>query len=141
MITEDRARPGEERKVFNVGPGSVINLTSFTHYTPNTQIGFKPPKGMVAVFMLLGNADKKNPDSFDCEQALRRIGWAPMHEVPNRQGELQEQRDELVEVLTQCRSALNTAYHDVADEVGRQVIARRIEAASAIIAKAKGGAV
>lgn len=138
--------------MFNVGPGSVINLTSFTHYTPNTQIGFKPPKGMVAVFMLLGNADKKNPDSFDCEQALRRIGWAPMHEVPNKQIELellQEQRDELLKALLLAQYVPltgNPTHQELVEFWEYEKTQGRGDADDqlfilSVIAKAKGGAV
>lgn len=108
--------------MFDVKPGAVINLTSFTHYTPTLQVGFKPPKGMVAVFMLLGNADKKNPDSFDCEQALRRLGWAPMHE-------------DILAALEDLRTTQLCLREFTASEIAD--IQRR---ADYLIAKAKGGA-
>jgi len=59
----------------SVGPGDIINMASFTAYQPNVQASFKAPRGRVAVFMLLGDADKKSPDTFDCHKALNDLGW------------------------------------------------------------------
>lgn len=60
-----------------MNPGDIVQMTSFTHCQPGMRVSFKAPSGRVAVFMLLGDADKKDPDSFDCFAALKEIGWVP----------------------------------------------------------------
>lgn len=57
--------------------GDVVNMTSWTHYQPNIQASYRAPKGRVGVFLLLGDADKKSPDSFDCAAAINNLGWFP----------------------------------------------------------------
>lgn len=59
----------------SVDKGDVVCMAGFTAWQPNIQASFKPPKGRVAMFLLLGDADKKNPESFDPAQALNSIGW------------------------------------------------------------------
>lgn len=55
--------------------GNLVNMVSFTHHQPTLKVGFSAPKGRVAVFLLLGDADKKDPDSFDAVRALSSLGW------------------------------------------------------------------
>lgn len=57
--------------------GDVTNMTHWTHYQPDIQCGYKAPRGRVGVFLLLGDADKKAPETFDAVQALRNLGWSP----------------------------------------------------------------
>lgn len=111
----------------NCGPGSVINLTNFTHYTPSMQVGFKPPKGMVAVFMLLGNADKKDPNSFDPEAAIRALGWVPATDSAD-----------LLSALEGMVAVAEKNIYPQPDKDGTPWA--KLEAARAAIAKAKGGA-
>ena len=61
--------------------GDVVNMTSWTHYQPNIQAGYRAPKGRVGVFLLLGDADKKAPESFDCVAAINNLGWFPKQET------------------------------------------------------------
>jgi hypothetical protein len=60
--------------MITLGIGDVVNLTSITSYTPTLQATFKPPKGKVFVAVLIGVADKKDPDNFDVEKALNELG-------------------------------------------------------------------
>lgn len=55
--------------------GDVVLMNSFTAQGQGCSASFKPPKGRLAVFLLLGDAEKKDPESFDCEKALRDMGW------------------------------------------------------------------
>lgn len=38
-------------------------------------------KSSKAVFLLIGDCDKQDPESFDCDQALRDLGWVRSDEV------------------------------------------------------------
>lgn len=55
--------------------GDVVLMNSFLAQGEGCSVSFKLPKGRQAVFLLLGDADKKDPESFDCEKALRDMGW------------------------------------------------------------------
>lgn len=57
--------------------GDVVNMTHWTHFQPNIQISYRAPKGRVGVFLLLGDADKKSPETFDAVGAIRALGWVP----------------------------------------------------------------
>lgn len=57
--------------------GDVVNMTHWTHFQPNIQASYRAPKGRVGVFLLLGDADKKAPESFDAAGAIRALGWVP----------------------------------------------------------------
>nr|WP_294974960.1 hypothetical protein [uncultured Pseudomonas sp.] len=57
--------------------GDVTNMTHWTHYQPDIQCGYKAPRGRVGVFLLLGDADKKAPETFDPVAAIRALGWVP----------------------------------------------------------------
>lgn len=61
--------------------GDVVLMNGFTAQGRNCSASFKPPKGRYAVFLLLGDADKKDPESFDCDKALRDMGWVKADEV------------------------------------------------------------
>lgn len=61
--------------------GDVVLMNSFIAQGMNCSASYKPPKGRQAVFLLLGDCDKKDPESFDCEQALRDMGWVRADEV------------------------------------------------------------
>jgi len=61
--------------------GSVVYSPYFKHTTPDLQVGYKAPRGRTLVFICLGDADKKDPDGFDAEQALRDMGWIPETEA------------------------------------------------------------
>lgn len=55
--------------------GDVIFQTTFKHCQPTIQASFAAPKGRVAVMLLLGDADKKDPYEFDPNKALNDLGW------------------------------------------------------------------
>ena len=55
--------------------GDVVNMTHWNAYQPGIQAGYKPPLGRVGVFLLLGDADKKAPETFDAMAAMRALGW------------------------------------------------------------------
>lgn len=61
--------------------GDVVLMAGFTAQGQGCSASFKPPKGRYAVFLLLGDADKKDPETFDCEAALRAMGWVREDEV------------------------------------------------------------
>lgn len=61
--------------------GDVVNMTHWTHFQPNIQVSYKPQKGRVGVFLLLGDADKKAPKTFDAAGAIRALGWVPGNEI------------------------------------------------------------
>lgn len=61
--------------------GDVVNMTHWTHFQPNIQVSYKPQKGRVGVFLLLGDADKKAPKTFDAIGAIRALGWVPGSEI------------------------------------------------------------
>jgi hypothetical protein len=67
--------------MIRLSAGGVVNLASLTHHLPDMQMGFKAPKGEVFVCVLLGTADKKDPDAFDVTAALRRLGWVTRQEM------------------------------------------------------------
>lgn len=92
--------------------GDVFCMAGFTAWQPTCSASFKPPKGRVAVVLLLGDADKKNPDSFDPALVLNQIGW---HREDGEliQG-LMRQNEELQKAVE-----LHAGYHAKADEVDR----------------------
>lgn len=55
--------------------GDVVNMTHWNAFQPGIQAGYKPPLGRVGVFLLLGDADKKAPETFDAAAAIRALGW------------------------------------------------------------------
>lgn len=55
--------------------GDVVNMTHWNAFQPGIQAGYKPPLGRVGVFLLLGDADKKAPETFDAMAAMRDLGW------------------------------------------------------------------
>lgn len=55
--------------------GDVFCMAGFTAWQPTCSASLKPPKGRVAVVLLLGDADRKDPDSFDPVLALNQLGW------------------------------------------------------------------
>lgn len=55
--------------------GDVVNMTHWNAFQPGIQAGYKPPLGRVGVFLLLGDADKKAPETFDAGAAMRALGW------------------------------------------------------------------
>jgi uncharacterized protein YutE (UPF0331/DUF86 family) len=66
----------------------------------------------------------------------RMINWAgAMRDMRSRPDPRQQLIDEMVEVLTRCRSVLITAYHDIEDETARAVIQRRINSINSVLAK------
>ena len=79
----------------NIIIGDLINQTSFTHYTPSLQVRFAAPKGRVAVMLLLGDTDKKAPETFDATAALNRLGWIAETELEDAQSQLAALREEL----------------------------------------------
>ena len=79
----------------NINIGDLINQTSFTHYTPNLQVRFAAPKGRVAMMLLLGDADKKAPETFDATAALNNLGWIAETELDAAQSQLAALREEL----------------------------------------------
>jgi hypothetical protein len=79
----------------NINIGDLINQTSFTHYTPNLQVRFAAPKGRVAMMLLLGDADKKAPETFDATAALNNLGWIAETELTDTQSQLAALREEL----------------------------------------------
>lgn len=75
----------------NINIGDLINQTGFTHYTPNLQVRFGVPKGRVSVMLMLGDADKKAPETFDAKAALNGLGWVEetrLTEAEHRNSEL-----------------------------------------------------
>lgn len=60
--------------------GDVVLMSGFTAQGQGCSASFKPPKGQFAVFLLLGDVDKKAPESFDCDQALNDMGWIAFEE-------------------------------------------------------------
>ncbi len=61
--------------------GDVVLTNGFTAQGDGCSASFRPEKGKYAVFLLLGEADKRDPQSFDCDKALRDMGWFPNQEV------------------------------------------------------------
>lgn len=59
----------------DLNTGDVVLMSSFIAQGKGISASFKPQKGRYAVFLLLGDADKNDPESFDCEKALRDMGW------------------------------------------------------------------
>lgn len=57
-------------RVGDVIPQSVIRVDR-----PNIKATFKPGTGRVAMLLILGDADKKDPDSFDSVKAMKDLGW------------------------------------------------------------------
>lgn len=100
----------------SVRPGDIVIMTGFTSWQPTVQASFKPPKGDVAVFLLLGNAEKKNPGAFDPEAALRRIGWYPESDfgpVEPSSGSIKDRAAELAASM-KVMAALHRGNEDVA---------------------------
>lgn len=85
--------------------GSLVFMTSFKAYQPDLTIGFKPPKGRVAAFVLVGDADKNDPNSFDAVQALNDLGWDDAVKITR----LEQQRDELLAALKAARLKMISA--------------------------------
>lgn len=112
-----------------VRPGDIVIMTGFTSWQPTVQASFRPPKGTVAVFLLLGDADKKNPGTFDPEAALRRIGWYPESDFGPTEPGTGSIKDRAAELAASMKvmAALHRANEDVAaaDEFaqGAQLVA------------------
>ena len=97
-------------------PGSIITMTSFNHVQPTMKAGFKAPHGRVAVFLLLGDADKKDPDAFDAGAALRSIGWYPESDFGPVEPSTGSMKDRAAELAASMKvmAALHRANEDVA---------------------------
>lgn len=88
--------------------GDLIYQTTFKHCQPTIQASFAASKGRVAVMLLLGDADKKDPDSFDAVDALHNLGWVE----ETAESELAALREELAhkrEALTDAECELAAA--------------------------------
>lgn len=62
--------------------GDVVSQSVIRVDRPNVKATFKPGTGKVAMLLLLGDADKKDPDSFNSVKAMNDLGWvqAPYYE-------------------------------------------------------------
>lgn len=100
----------------SVRPGDIVIMTGFTSWQPTVQASFKPPKGDVAVFLLLGNAEKKNPGAFDPDAALRRIGWYPESDFGPAEPSSGSIKDRAAELAASMKvmAALHRGNEDVA---------------------------
>lgn len=99
-----------------VKPGDVITMSSFNHVQPNLTAGFKAPHGRLAVFLLLGDTDKKAPESFDPGAALRSIGWFPESDFGPAEPGTGSIKDRAAELAASMKvmAALHRANEDVA---------------------------
>jgi hypothetical protein len=68
----------------DVGTGSVVTPTNFTHHTPNLQLSFKAPKGKKFVMLLLGVQDKDDQQPLDVIDVMKRLGWTHEDEAALR---------------------------------------------------------
>lgn len=59
----------------SVTRGDVIHMKSFKHCEPGLEVSYKANPDKVAVFLLLGQAPRKEPSLFDPNQALNVLGW------------------------------------------------------------------
>jgi len=76
--------------VGDVVPQSVIRVDR-----PNVKATFKPNAGKVAMLLLLGEADKKSPDSFSGVQALKDLGWVREKELADAKQLLKDIQEEM----------------------------------------------
>jgi hypothetical protein len=76
-------------QVGDVVPQSVVRVDR-----PNIKATFKPGTGRVAMLLILGDADKKDPDSFDSVKALNDLGWFGGHKYNAMKELLQELHNE-----------------------------------------------
>lgn len=99
-----------------VKPGDIITMSSFKHVQPTITAGFKVPHGRLAVFLLLGDVDKKDPDSFDPGAALRSIGWYPESDFGPAEPGTGSIKDRAAELAASMKvmAALHRANEDVA---------------------------
>lgn len=77
-------------KVGDVVPQSVIRVDR-----PNVKATFKPDTGKVAMLLLLGEVDKKDPDSFDGAKALKDLGWVQVQKMLDMHLLLQDIQEEM----------------------------------------------
>lgn len=100
----------------SVRPGDIITMSSFNHVQPTLKAGFKAPHGRLAVFLLLGDVDKKDPDSFDAGAALRAIGWYPESDFGPAEPGAGSIKDRAAELAASMKvmAALHRANEDVA---------------------------
>lgn len=122
-----------------VVPGDVLNMTSFKHVQPGVEVGYSAGRGRVAVFILLGHADKAAPEKFDPEAAIRRLGWVPASEKNEAVTNLMEDLRIAAQTLRryeELHRAKNTEESTAKAEVNAE-LASRFEAT---IAKVEGGA-
>lgn len=77
-------------RVGDVVPQSVIRVDR-----PNVKATFKPDTGRVAMLLILGDADKKNPDSFNSVKAMNDLGWVPVQKMLDMHLLLQDIQEEM----------------------------------------------
>lgn len=75
--------------VGDVVPQSVIRVDR-----PNIKATFKPETGKVAMLLLLGHADKKDPDSFDSVKALNDLGWVQADKYEDMEALLRQMKED-----------------------------------------------
>jgi len=98
--------------------GDVVNMTHWTHFQPNIQASYRAPKGRVGVFLLLGDADKKAPETFDAVGAIRALGWVPGTEIDEVDDMLAATSLEFGERLEALQKERDTLRAQLAEAVG-----------------------
>lgn len=81
--------------------GDVVSQSVVRVDRPGINATFKPEKGEVAMLLVLGSADKKDPDSFSGVKALNDLGWI---REGVRAEEVKSLKDLLIEIRDEMKS-------------------------------------